>query len=275
MEDDGLIIEEVGPWSTEKYSLIGNYAAIFATGMKRKWDCRVYLDLFSGPGLARNRDTSKLVAASPLRALGIRDKFDRYIFCESNVEKMDALGRRVERLFPEIDVRYIPGDVNSCVEKIVVSVPKGSSDYKVLTFCLVDPYSLENLAFDTIKQISNLYVDFLVLIPSYMDANRNVETYLSSGNAIVDRFLGISSWRNDWKEIDQRRWTFGFFILNQFASSMEVLGFKMCDKEDIHLARNKRNAPLYHLAFFCRHERGLDFFKKAKKASSSQHTFSF
>jgi len=38
--DDGLLTPEVGPWSDKKYKLIQNYAEVFATGMKHKWDCR-------------------------------------------------------------------------------------------------------------------------------------------------------------------------------------------------------------------------------------------
>lgn len=40
--DDGLLTPEVGPWSDKKYRLIQYYAEMFSTGMKHKWDCRVY-----------------------------------------------------------------------------------------------------------------------------------------------------------------------------------------------------------------------------------------
>ena len=77
---------EIGSWGEEKYCLVRNYAQIFASSMKDKWHCRVYIDLFSGAGRAKIKDTGKIVDGSPLIALGIENPFDRYIFCEQNPE---------------------------------------------------------------------------------------------------------------------------------------------------------------------------------------------
>ena len=81
--DDGLIIPDVGLWSLKKYELVKNYARIFSTSMKNKWDCRVYIDLYAGAGYSKIRDNSKIVQASPLLAIDIPDRFDKYIFCET------------------------------------------------------------------------------------------------------------------------------------------------------------------------------------------------
>ena len=45
LEDDGLYTPTVGNWSDVKYRLISNYAEMFSTSMRRKWDGRVYIDL--------------------------------------------------------------------------------------------------------------------------------------------------------------------------------------------------------------------------------------
>ena len=65
--------------------------------MKRKWDFRVYIDLFAGAGRSQIEGTSRIVLASPLLALEIIDKFDLYVFCEKDETKMDALIKRVQR----------------------------------------------------------------------------------------------------------------------------------------------------------------------------------
>ena len=80
LEDDGLITPEVGDWSEDKYRLVALYSKMFATAMKDKWDCRVYIDLFAGAGRARIRNTARIIPASPLLALSIPDQFDRHIF---------------------------------------------------------------------------------------------------------------------------------------------------------------------------------------------------
>ena len=64
-QDDGLHYEEVGSWVEDKHRLVALYDALFSTGMKHKWDARVYVDLYSGPGLVRVRETSRFLWGSP------------------------------------------------------------------------------------------------------------------------------------------------------------------------------------------------------------------
>ena len=40
--NDGLPCPEVRRWAETKYRLLGLYDELFATGMKRKWDQRIY-----------------------------------------------------------------------------------------------------------------------------------------------------------------------------------------------------------------------------------------
>lgn len=91
LTDDGLITPEIGAWGEDKYRLVSIYATMFATSMKDKWDCRVYIDLFAGAGRARIKNTKRIIPASPMLALDIKDKFDTYIFCEEDPEKFRAL----------------------------------------------------------------------------------------------------------------------------------------------------------------------------------------
>ena len=83
---DGLICPEVGAWAEAKYRLIQLYDSLFSTGMKYKWDTRIYIDLYAGAGYARVRNTERILVASPLLALTVKDPFDKYIFCEENAE---------------------------------------------------------------------------------------------------------------------------------------------------------------------------------------------
>src|SRR5690606_4942496 len=86
VQADGLAVAEVGAWGEEKYRLVGLYASLFCSAMRGKWDCLVYIDLFAGPGYAQFEGSSRIVAGSPLIALGLEDKFDRYVFCEASSE---------------------------------------------------------------------------------------------------------------------------------------------------------------------------------------------
>ena len=88
LDDDELLTPEVGPWAEEKYKYVSYYNKLFSTSMKDRWDCRTYIDLFAGAGRSRIRRTNKILAGSPLLALGVPDQYDKYIFCERDRELM-------------------------------------------------------------------------------------------------------------------------------------------------------------------------------------------
>jgi three-Cys-motif partner protein len=118
LKDDGLITPEVGEWSEEKYKLIAYYSEMFSTSMKNKWDCRVYIDLFAGAGRAKLKTSKRIVKSSPLIALSITDKFDKYIFCENDSEKISALKERIKNEHSDVDTKCIEGDVLTYSPKI-------------------------------------------------------------------------------------------------------------------------------------------------------------
>jgi len=150
LEDDGLLTPNVGNWAEEKYRLVRNYAEIFTTSMKGKWDHRVYIDLFAGAGRSRIEDSGVIVPASPILMLELPRKFDKHIFCEQDEKKLSALKTRAERTDPTVDVTYVADDVNRNVREALSAIPSG----KVLTFCFVDPYRIADLLFDTLRVLS-------------------------------------------------------------------------------------------------------------------------
>ena len=138
VDDDGLISPDVGGWTETKYRLLALYDELFSTGMKNKWDQRVYVDLYAGAGYSRVRGTSKFLKGSPIIALTVADPFDKYIFCEESAVCLDALKERVQRIAPQANVAYILGQCDTEIEKICHEVPKASPSNKVLTLCLVE-----------------------------------------------------------------------------------------------------------------------------------------
>ena len=267
LEDDGLTTPEVGSWAEDKYRLVRNYADTFTTSMKGKWDHRVYTDLFAGTGRSRIEGTGVIVPASPILALELPQKFDRYILCEEDDEKRAALKARAERVAPDANLTYVPGDVNLNVEDLLSAIPAG----RVLTFCFVDPYKIANLAFGTLRALSSRYVDFLVLLPSYMDVNRNPSTYFGDENKTLDQFLGSSEWRTAWPGAEARGEKFPLFFVDRFGLEMKKLGYIYAGMQDTKLIRStEKNLPLYHLAFFSRHELGAKFWKQALKYGTDQ-----
>lgn len=266
---DGLFVEEVGSWAEDKYRLVALYDSLFATGMKHKWDARVYIDLYSGPGLVRVRDSQRLLWGSPLLALMTRNPFDKYIFCESDPESMGALKRRVQELFPKAAVSFVQGDCNLLVEEICNHIPKASKSHRVLSFCFVDPYDL-SIKFSTVRRIADYYVDFLFLLALYMDANRNEANYADPRNQKIDEFLGRSDWRERWLN-HQGRVIFPQFLAEVYARQMETLGYRPVPFHRMKQVRSDvRNLPLYHLALFSRHELAYQYWDQVLKYSTPQ-----
>lgn len=226
--DDGLPISEVGIWGEYKYRMIRNYCDLFTNAMRGKWDHLVYIDLFSGSGLVKLRDTNKLAYGSPMISLGLKVQFDSYIFCDASKTNLDTLRKRVEKAYPHIDVNYVVSDVNKAVDKIHEILPRPSKSYTVLCLCLSDPFRMSNLNFNTIKKLSNRFMDHLVLIPTYMDANRNIKVYLKPNNKRIFNFTGIKDWREQWAEVEAKGVGFDIFLTDCYGASLERDTVKCC-----------------------------------------------
>lgn len=271
-QDDGLCHEEVGSWVEDKHRLVALYDELFSTGMKYKWDARVYIDLYSGSGLVRVRDTDRFLWGSPILALMVKDPFDKYVFCESNPESMDALQKRVERLFPNMEVSFVPGDSNELVERICSDIPKASKTYRVLSFCFADPYDL-SIRFSTVKKISEFYVDFLLLLALHMDANRNAANYADPKNRKIDEFLGLSDWRVRWFQ-QAGKLSFPQFLAEEYAKQMETLGYLLVPFYKMKQIRSDvKNLPLYHLALFSRNDLAYKYWDEVLRYSTAQQSF--
>jgi len=271
-QDDGLYYEDgVGPWVEDKHRLVSLYETLFSTGMKRKWEMRVYIDLYSGPGMVRVRGTGKFLWGLPLLALQVKDPFDKYIFCESKGIALDALKSRVGKLFPKANVCYVSGDCNDMTEEICRNIPAPSRDCKVLSFCFVDPYDL-SVKFSTIRKIADRFVDFLTLLALGMDANRNAQHYLDTANHKIDDFLGLPDWRERWTEQVLKGWvSFPRFLAQTYAEQMVSLKYLPVPFHQMKAIRSDvKNLPLYHLALFSRHRLAYEYWDDVLKYSTSQ-----
>lgn len=269
LSGDGLPVSEIGPWAEDKYKLLFLYDSLFSTGMKNRWDRRVYIDLFSGPGLASVDRSRRLMWGSPMLALSVKDKFDKYIFCETNKSYLDALKQRASRVFPDADISYVSGDCNEKVDEICAKIPKASKTYKVLSFCFADPFSLR-LNFSTVSRIAGCFVDFLILLALHMDANRNERIYTSLKNRRIDNFLGQAEWRGRWSNRNAGI-EFPRFLAEEYARQMEALGYLPVPFHAMKQVRSdSRNLPLYRLALFSRSELAYKYWDDVLKYSSAQ-----
>lgn len=274
VKPDGLYTPEVREWSLEKYKLVGSYCDIFTNGMKSKWNQLVYIDLFAGAGYSKIKENNKTYLNSALLAMSIPFPFTKYILCEQDDERFEALSQRVQRDFKHLNCTLIHGDSNKNVAEVIKAIPPFGKGNTLLPFCFVDPYSL-NLSFETIRSLGERRMDFLILQALHMDANRNFEIYLEEENPRIANYLGINHWRKLFENdgVIYRR-DFVKFLADQYQEQMSKLGYE--DEKLIHPIRsNDKNLPLYYLSFYTKHSRGKDFFKKVQQNMTKQISIGF
>lgn len=273
--EDGLICPEVGSWTEEKHRRVSMYSTLFSTAMKDKWDALVYVELFAGAGFGRIRGTSKLIVGSPLLALTLKNPFDKYIFCEEDPEKLAALKNRAQRIAPSANVAFVSGDCNERTTEILAAIPVASSAHKVLSLCFADPYDI-SLRLETLRKLSSRYMDFLVLLALWSDANRAYRRYVMEDAIKVDEFLGSKSWRDRWKATERQGVHFPKFLAQEFSASMESLDYLPTPIHQMKLVRSDdKNLPLYYIAPFSRNALAHKFWDETLKYGTDQTSFSW
>jgi three-Cys-motif partner protein len=231
--------------------------------MSGKWSSLVYVDLFAGAGRARLSDSRRIVAASPLLVLDVPKPFSTYIFCELDAANAEALRQRAAAHGQPRNVHVVAGDTNEKISDVVALVPPGS-----LTFCFADPFRLENLRFATLEALArNRRADFLILLATGMDANRNEATYTRSGHNTVTNFTGQGDWRTRWPHASLG---FGDFVADEFGQGMAGLGYAYSGLATTKVIVNNKNVPLYRLAFFSKHPLGTKFWDECRKYTDPQ-----
>jgi len=271
IKPDGLFTPKVREWSLEKYKLVGSYCDIFTNGMQYKWNQLVYVDLFAGAGYAKIKESNKTYLNSALLAMSIPTPFSKYILCEQDEERFEALSTRVKRDFSHLNCELIKGDSNKNVDRVIKALPAFGKGNTRLPFCFVDPYSL-NLNFVTIKALGQTLMDFLILQALHMDANRNFDTYLNEENTKIAEYLGITNWRELFEQdgVIYRK-DFVKFLAEQYQEQMSKLGYQKA-KHMHQIRSNEKNLPLYYLSFYSKHPTGEKFFKEVQKRIKSQLT---
>jgi len=270
VEPDGDFTPQVRAWSLEKYKLVGSYCDIFTTSMKDRWNQLVYIDLFAGAGNATIIETGKTYLSSALIAMSIPNPFTKYILCEEDIVRFETLKNRVERNFSHLDVTLINGNSNKIVDQVFKSIPPFNRGNTLLPFCFVDPYSL-NLHFRTIEALgSRILMDFLILQALHMDGNRNLAKYLKDENDKIANYLGNENWRTDFNQsCKDYSANFVKFLADQYLNKMQSIGY--VPEKNMHQIRsNEKNLPLYYLAFYSKHPKGIELYRKVEKYSNQQ-----
>lgn len=181
-----------------------------------------------------------------------------------------ALRQRVTNQYPEVEVAYVEGDCNEKVGEIISKIPAHSPKRKILSFCFIDPVDI-TIKFETIKALSQRFMDFLIVLAVGMDATRNEQVYARPSNKRVDSFLGVGNWRIRWQEASMKGRTFRHFLAQEYANQMESIGYKKVSlSKMIEVRSDEKNLLLYHLAFFSKHDLGYKYWDEVRRYGTAQ-----
>jgi three-Cys-motif partner protein len=189
---------------------------------------------------------------------------------------METLRKRVEKHHPDADISYVHGDCNQKIDEVLSYIPKHSTSQRVLSFCFVDPPDI-GIHFRTIMALASArFVDFLILLALGMDVRRNIPNYMKETSNKIDLFIGMDNWREEWAESRKSDSNFPRFLIKLFERQIFSLGYQKSSKVNSKQIKIPvKNVYLYHLAFYSRNQRGIEFWDKSLKGSSNQEVFEF
>lgn len=234
----------VGSWvPKQKHTLLADYIGA-ARGAMQKWENRVFIDPFCGPGRVQvegesiTRDGGSLVAWH--RSVWGKTPFSHMFVGDLDGNRSAACAARLRA--SGANATAFTGPAGETVIEMVKAVPQRS-----LCLAYIDPYNLEFLSMSIIETLAQLKnVDFAVHF-SIMDLHRNVDFELDPCRARFDD--AAPGWRNALKHCSKSALPGEFF--QYWCKQVEELGLGISTA--MPLVYNNTGHPIYRLVFFARH----------------------
>lgn len=265
--DDGLPVEEVGEWVSDKHDLLCDYIQI-STYARKKYlpplgrGGSTYIDLFCGPGRAKIKATGEMVdggcVAAWRKSVASGAPFSKMILGDIDEDRLALAKSRLERL--GAPVVALAGAAAETAPLAIQECPVGA-----LNFAYLDPYSLGTLDFTIISTLAKLYrIDVMVHV-SQMDLQRNFDRNSLKDRSALDAFA--PGWR---KEVDtsstQRTSRQAYF--EYWKRLVQSTGIKT--NAEIRLVSGAGNQPLYLLLLATRHDLAHKFWGTVAKKDDGQ-----
>jgi three-Cys-motif partner protein len=269
LDDDGLPLDEVGPWAREKHERLRKYVDI-SRAVRRKfigWSVgATYIDLYCGFGRSIIRGTNERIDGSPLVAfkcaLGSGVPFSEIYMADASEERCRAAEQRL--IAVGMTPRSAVGKAEDAAATIVRELnPSG------LHFAFLDPYNLEDLPFTAIEALCRLrHIDILIHV-SAQDLQRNLDTYSQSENSPLDRFA--PGWKSQ-VDLQQSQRATRAALMRYWASRIDKLGLSPAEHTVLVRAPSK-NQRLYWLVFVSREKLARKFWNEIRSVSGQRDLF--
>lgn len=248
LDEDGLVLDEVGPWAKEKHERLRRYVDI-SRAVRRKFvqgsGGATYIDLYCGSGRSIIRDTQEKIDGSPLVAFKCAHDggvaFTEIHIADASGESCHAAEQRLIKAGkpPQIEI----GEAAESAVRIA-----GKLNPYGLHFAFLDPYNLEDLPFSVIESFSKLKrIDMLIHV-SAQDLQRNLHSYVEPDDMRLERFA--PGWREA-VDLDQSKHAVRAALLAHWVSRMNELGLPPARHAEL-VSGAAKNQRLYWLVFVSR-----------------------
>jgi three-Cys-motif partner protein len=238
----------------DKHAVLKEYVGR-ARGVRKKWIAKgpagaTYIDLFSGPGRVRIRDTTEVLDGSPLVVWNNRSfgPFTNIYVADLHPDLVRHCRERLEAAGAPVE--HFVGAAEATVDSVISRLDKRSYH-----FAFLDPFNLASLSFEVIRKLAGLWsIDILVHV-SAQDLNRNLRLYMETQGSALDKFA--PGWRNVVRTDDSDD-IVRAAIFEHWKTLLRGLK-KMKVAEAAQLISGQQDQPLYWLAFASRHPLAHEF----------------
>lgn len=259
--DDGFTRSDVDPWQQQKQQLIQHYLRANYNRLDLRNKNKIYLDIGCGPGLLNVKESKNTLIGSPLLALGMEESFNRYIFCDKETTFTNALKVRVNKFFPKENVLILDGDINKLIEILPRYLPEQQGKIANSVLALIDTFSFD-VHFDTIKWLSELGVDLLLINAFPHNEHHTFEFYLDEERELLNDFFG-TAWAHvaELKEVQNDN-DFFMLVVKGYAQRLKTIGYKVATS--LHQYSPPLGKAPYFQISYCTKSR---LFQKEKKSA--------
>ncbi len=261
---DGLRVESIGEWAeATKHRILRNYIEATREVRSKFLPPRghggaAYIDMFAGPGRARDRSSGDIVDGSPLiAAKHTAAPFSRVIFCEIDPGSVAALRTRTRG---DNRVIIVEGDCNREIHRIVGEIPPHG-----LNLAFIDPYGLDSLYFATIENLarSSERMDLLIHYPTgAMKRNIGKAKTQAVTKARMAKALGEGVRAERPRDVVRQ-------IDETLRKNLENLGYTGRKVRSVPVI-NSKGVIMYHLVYASRHPLGDDIWESITRPKQAE-----
>lgn len=262
LDAEGLLVEKVGPWASDKLKIVTDY--VHASGGARQSYLRTgaaYIDVFCGPGRSKIRTTDEFIDGSPVAAF-LKGKSSPAPFTSIHISDADdELLASCEKRLAKLDapVHAVKGPASAAMPAIVRQLnPSG------LHFAFLDPHNLGTLSFDLFESLAKLKRIDIIVHVSLSDLQRNADRYTSEAHDQFDKFAP------GWREhigIDMNQERLRAEILKYWSKKVMALGLPQA--KHCELIKGEHGQRLYWLIFLARHKLAHSLWSKISSVGKS------